>query len=32
MAVGKFLGMEGEREEVEEEHDFYKIEERKGIS
>lgn len=32
MAVGKFLGMEEEKEEVEEEHDFYKKEERKDIS
>lgn len=32
MAVGKFLGMEGERAEVEGDQDFYKIGERKDIS
>lgn len=32
MAVGKLLGIKGEKEEVEEEHDSYKIKDRKGIS
>lgn len=32
MAVGKFFGVEGEREEVEGDHDFYKTEQRKDNS
>lgn len=32
MAVDKFLRMEGGREEVEGDHDFHKVEERKAIN